>query len=78
VAGADSFYLGNRGNNRGFLKFDLEIDKFCPKYVDFVERQGNNREFCGFPFKPQPTDYLVLFCAGFKEITGNYQGTCPR
>src|SRR5205085_8273409 len=63
------------GKNTGGFEFDLEIIEFCPKYANFAQNQGINREFCGFLAKSRSTKHLLLFGARFKEITGNYQGT---
>src|SRR5207253_7775115 len=35
---------------------------------------GNNRESCGFLRNPLSTNHLLMSGAGFKKITGNYQG----
>jgi len=63
--------------NKAFFEFDLEFIEFCPKSANLASGQGNNREFCGFLRKQISTKHLVLFCAGFKKITGNYRGARP-
>ncbi|PYY18668.1 MAG: hypothetical protein DMG60_07500 [Acidobacteria bacterium] len=40
------------GKNTGVFEFDLEIVEFCPKYANFAQNQGTNREFCGFCLSP--------------------------
>ena len=37
-----------QGKIQGGFEFDLEIIEFCPKYANFAQNQGTNREFCGF------------------------------
>src|SRR4029077_5169949 len=63
----------NKEKYRAFFESDLESIEFCPKSASFVQNQGINREFCGFLSNVRSTKYLLL-CAGFKKITGNYQG----
>src|SRR5438105_10795541 len=77
VCGKSGSPAKNRENNKAFFEFDLEFIEFCPKSANLASRQGNNREFCGFLRKQTSARHLVLFCAGFKKITGNYQGTLP-
>jgi hypothetical protein len=61
----------NREKNREFLDSDLKIVEFCPKSVNFVQKQGINREFCGYLPKLLSTRWLVLILVGFKKLTGN-------
>jgi|SRR5437016_1626586 len=77
VCGKSGSPAKNRENNKAFFEFDLEFIEFCPKSANLASGQGNNREFCGFLRKQISTKHLVLFCAGFKKITGNYQGARP-
>ena len=64
----------NREINREFSRFGLEIVEFCPKSANFVQEQGINRKFCGFPAKLLSTRRLGPISARFKKLTGNYQG----
>ena len=36
----------NTENNSELFQIDLEIAEFCPKYANFSQSQGINREFC--------------------------------
>jgi hypothetical protein len=64
----------NRENNREFFEFDHKIIEFCPKSANFLQEQGINREFCGYPAKLLSTNQLIVIFVGFKKLTGNYQG----
>src|SRR5438270_14073831 len=57
----------NREKNRGISRSGLEIVEFCPKSANFVQRQGINREFCGFPTKLLSTRWLGPFSGRFKK-----------
>ena len=57
----------DRGNDRGSFRIDAKIVEFCPKSANFVQRQGNNRDICGFPSKPPLTNCLAAFSPGFQK-----------
>jgi hypothetical protein len=65
----------NRDKNSKFFEFDAKIIEFCPKYANFAQNQGINRDFCGFLRKPLSAEQLTPFPKRFKKITGKYQGT---
>ena len=48
--------LLNRENNREIFRFGLKIVEFCPKFANFLPRQGINREFSRYPAKPLKTE----------------------
>jgi hypothetical protein len=64
----------NREFNRKFSDSTLKIIELCQKSENFVQKQGINREFCGYLAKLFSTTCLVPILYGFKKLTGNYQG----
>ena len=61
----------NREKNRGVSDSDPKIVEFCPKSANILQRQGINREFCGYLPKLLSTKWLVTILVGFKKLTGN-------
>jgi hypothetical protein len=61
-----------------FRARDAEIVKLCPKFGNFVVRQGINREFCGNLAALPSIALVAAETLGKRQsaanVTGNWQG----
>jgi len=44
LSGSVTEKIKEEGKEQGIFEFDLKIFEFCPKFANFIERQGINRE----------------------------------
>ena len=64
----------NKENNRAFFELALEIVEFCPKYANFAQNQGINRDRGRFPRNPYILLALVLILSDTPKNIRDFAG----